>query len=794
MAPHDGAFGMQRMMEQFETLALGGGGGPGGPGGPDGVDITVLPRPAGPDRERALAPPVPADSGNCVPHNMRPTVNALPNSTALRARWQLPVGVVVRPMGDEGVGREVPVVPLGPQGIVRCRRCRTYMNPFCQWADGGRRFKCNVCTMLNEAPVEYFSTLDASGRRRDSEERPELSCGTVEWVAPTEYMVRPPMPPVFFFVIDVSKNSVGSGLLATAAAAIKASLDSLPGDERTMVGFLTFDTALHFYNLKSTLTAPQMMVVTELDDPFLPLPDDMLVNLRESREVVEALLDSLPSQWPNANLQLPDSCTGAALQAAFLVMSHLGGKMLLFQGSAPTLGAGKFKAREQLAAYGTEREAALRNPEDPFFKRFAAEASRQQITLDVFAAAPEPMDLASWAAIPRYTCGQLYYYPGFYAARDGPRLSADISHNLTRPTAWEAVMRIRCSRGLRISSFHGHFFNRSTDLLALPTCDPDKTFAVQIAHEETMVTGSAGFVQCALLYTSSNGERRIRVHTLCLPITSELGEMYRASDGGAVAALLGKLAVEKALMSKLEDTRAALQAKVSAALKEYRMLVGAHGRQPNALVYPPGLRFLAAHALGLIKSTAFRGSGREVNADERIAALHSLMEAPVEATLTAAYPDVFALHDASVPWGQPADGREGGKVQLPPTVPATLAYMHDSGAYLISNGSLIILWLGRALDPDWVAQVLGPEANSPNCDVSALPLEPPRQGSNLSSRLCALLRALRAGRPASQPAFAVRQGTPAEAVAMPLLVEDRSAGQMAYSDFLVAVLKQVMSK
>lgn len=44
-----------------------------------------------------------------------------------------------------------------------------------------------------------------------------------------------------------------------------------------MVGFLTFDNALHFYNLKSSLTAPQMMVVTELEEPFLPLPDDMLV-------------------------------------------------------------------------------------------------------------------------------------------------------------------------------------------------------------------------------------------------------------------------------------------------------------------------------------------------------------------------------------------------------------------------------------------------------------------------------------------------------------------------------------
>ena len=40
--------------------------------------------------------------------------------------------------------------------------------------------------------------------------------------------------------------------------------------------------------------------------------------------------------------------------------------------------------------------------------------------------------------------------------------------------AWEAVMRIRCSKGLRINAFYGHFFIRSTDLLALPACDADK--------------------------------------------------------------------------------------------------------------------------------------------------------------------------------------------------------------------------------------------------------------------------------------------------------------------------------
>lgn len=40
--------------------------------------------------------------------------------------------------------------------------------------------------------------------------------------------------------------------------------------------------------------------------------------------------------------------------------------------------------------------------------------------------------------------------------------------------------------------------------------DPDKAFAVQISHDESVVAGPVAYVQCALLYTSSSGERRIR--------------------------------------------------------------------------------------------------------------------------------------------------------------------------------------------------------------------------------------------------------------------------------------------
>ncbi|MCI05542.1 protein transport protein SEC24-like, partial [Trifolium medium] len=62
-------------------------------------------------------------------------------------------------------------------------------------------------------PSEYYAQLDATGKRVDLNQRPELTKGTVEFVAPAEYMVRPPMPPVYFFLIDVSISAVRSGMI-----------------------------------------------------------------------------------------------------------------------------------------------------------------------------------------------------------------------------------------------------------------------------------------------------------------------------------------------------------------------------------------------------------------------------------------------------------------------------------------------------------------------------------------------------------------------------------------------------
>ena len=39
----------------------------------------------------------------------------------------------------------------------------------------------------------------------------------------------------------------------------------LPGDSRTKVGFITFDSTIHFYNLQEGLSQPQMLIVSDIE-------------------------------------------------------------------------------------------------------------------------------------------------------------------------------------------------------------------------------------------------------------------------------------------------------------------------------------------------------------------------------------------------------------------------------------------------------------------------------------------------------------------------------------------------
>ncbi|XP_046665553.1 protein transport protein Sec24A-like isoform X1 [Homalodisca vitripennis] len=273
------------------------------------------------------------EAANCSPEIFRCTLTKIPETKSLLDKSRLPLGVLIHPFkdlnGDSQIIEEGATDGLWEQQtnpkqlsviqctvIVRCRMCRTYINPFVYFVDN-KRWKCNLCFRVNELPDEFqFDPMTKT--YGDPSRRPEIKSATIEFIAPSEYMVRPPQPAIYVFVLDVSRLACESGYLDVVCRTLLAELDNVPGDARTSVAFITFDSAVHFYSLTEGQGQPHQLIVVDIDDMFLPTPDNLLVSLNECRDLIRDLLTQLPNKYRES--YDTHSALGAALQAAYKLL------------------------------------------------------------------------------------------------------------------------------------------------------------------------------------------------------------------------------------------------------------------------------------------------------------------------------------------------------------------------------------------------------------------------------------------------------------------------------------------
>ena len=74
----------------------------------------------------------------------------------------------------------------------------------------------------------------------------------------------------------------------------------------------------------------------------------------------------------------------------------------------------------------------------------------------------------------------------------------------------EALARLRCSRGLSVAGYFGSFHRRGPTDIDLPSINSDQSVAVQLRLDEKLQEGVEAYLQFALLYTSTSGQRLVR--------------------------------------------------------------------------------------------------------------------------------------------------------------------------------------------------------------------------------------------------------------------------------------------
>ncbi|KAI9772025.1 MAG: COPII subunit [Geoglossum simile] len=737
----------------------------------------------------------PSPDANAPSKYVRSTINAVPTTHSLLKKSRLPFALIIQPYTSLHDAEE-PIPIVTDQVISRCRRCRSYINSYATFLDHGHRWRCNMCNLTNDVP-QAFDWDAAAQKGIDRWQRPELNHSVVEFVAPQEYMVRPPQPLAYLFLFDVSYTAVTSGLLATSARTILESLDRIPNaDRRTRLGFMAVDSSLHYFSIPRDETGQSdtsMLVVSDLEEPFLPVPGELLVPLVDCRENIEVFLGKLQEMFQNT--QNPASCMGSALRAGHKLIAPLGGKLVVLTASLPNIGDGKLDMREDKKILGTSKEGSLLQTANSFYKSFAVECSKNQVSIDMFLFASSYQDVASLSNLPRYTGGQTWFYPGWNAGRteDAIKFAREFSDYLSAEIALEAVMRVRATTGLRMSTFYGNFFNRSSDLCAFPAFPRDQGYVVEVAIDESL-TKQFVCMQTAILHTTCNGERRIRVMTLSLPTTTILADVYASADQTAITTFFSHKAVERALSSGLEAARDALQAKLIELLQTYRKELAGGNMGGGGLQFPANLRGLPVLFLGLMKHVALRKSA-QIPSDLRSAALCLLSTLPLPLLIQYIYPKMYSLHDMPDNAGRPDES--SGEIIIPTPINLSSERLVSFGLYLIDDGQTQFLWVGKDAVPQLINDVFGlPDVSAVLVGKKSLPV----LENDFNERIRAVIEKSRDQRSRSVGSIVVphlyivrEDGEPSLRLwAQTLLVEDRADQGVSLAQWMGMLREKVV--
>ncbi|KAH8593852.1 hypothetical protein B0O99DRAFT_515074 [Bisporella sp. PMI_857] len=734
------------------------------------------------------------DQGNSSPKFTRLTMNNIPATAEALKDTGLPLGLLLQPLAPQQPGElEIPVLDFGDIGPPRCHRCRAYINPFMVFRSGGNKFVCNMCNYPNDVPPEYFCATTPQGARLDREQRPELMRGTVEFLVPKEYWSKEPVGLRWLFLIDVGQEAFNKGFLEAFCQGIIAALygedttgengevkHSIP--EGSKVGFVTFDRDIHFYNVNPALDQAQMLIMPDIEDPFVPLSDGLFVDAYEAKSNITNLLNSLPTLF--SEIKNPEPALLPTLNSALAALEQTGGKIICSLAALPTWGPGRLFLRDDGKSHGGDAEKKLFNTEHPGWRKVAEKMVAAGVGVDFFLAAPGGgyLDIATIGHVSATSGGETFYYPNFVHPRDIEKLAQELVHTVRRETGYQALMKVRCSNGLQVTAYHGNFVQHTFGAdIEFGVVDADKAIGVMFNHDGKLDSKLDAHFQSALLYTTASGQRRVRCSNVIASVSDVARDCWKFMDQDAIYNLIAKESATKMLTHSLQEIRGALSEKTVDILAGYRKKFSNAGHEAGQLVLPETLKEFSIYILGLIKSRAFK-AGHEPT-DRRVHDMRMIKSMGALELSLYLYPRFIPIHNLA-----PEDGfpNADGHLQMPPSIRTSFSRVEEGGVYLVDNGQQCFLWLHAQTSPNLLEDLFGEGKDSlKGLDPysSSLPI----LQTHLNAQVRNILEYLKTMRGSKALTIQLaRQGLDgAEFEFARLLIEDRNNEAQSYVDWLV---------
>lgn len=319
----------------------------------------------------------------------------------------------------------------------------------------------------------------------------------------------------------------------------------------------------------------------------------------------------------------------------------------------------------------------------------------------------------------------------------------------------------------------------------------DSTADFVLVHGERIEGQKNAYVQVACLYTDKRGKRLIRVHTLQLPLTSSLSNVFRYTEIDAVTNLLLKQAADSALNGN-GSFKDKLTKSCVDMLHAYRANC-ASMTAAGQLILPESLKLLPLYIGTIRKFPAFR-AGSDIKVDDRIVSLIRTLGLPIGLTAPLVYPRVYTMLPLPDKAGLPTG--IGDNVFMPPTIAGSSDKLATDRIYLIDNGISLRLYVRPEVCQETLYQVFGAETLQDVATVLSAPEAYVDSLSEDAERMLSCVQQIRRERWRLpwQSFHVVLPGTPDESRVLASLAEDRAGSESTYVDFLCHIHKLVQNK
>jgi len=514
--------------------------------------------------------------------------NVIPGTKQEALNCVIPVSAIYTPL------KSIPDIPVLPYSPLRCRMCRSILNPFSIVDYVAKIWVCPFCFQRNQFPQHYSSI---SENNLPAELFPQYT--TVEYMTSTE--TGPVVPQVFIFVVDTCIIEEEIGYLKSALAQV---VELLP--DNSLVGFITFGTYVQVHELgfgllpksyvfKGTKEVTKEQILEQMcffagkkmpttgviagtrDGLSSESISRFLLPASECEFVLNSVIEEMQKDpWPVPADQRASRCTGVALSVAANLLGVCvpgsGARIMAFVGGPSTEGPGSIVSKSLSEPIRSHKDldkdsAPLYDKAVKFYDQIAKQLVHQGHVLDLFACAVDQVGVAEMKVAIEKTGGMVVLAESFGHSvfKDSLRhifQSADDNLGLS----FNGILEINCSKDVKVQGIIGPCTSLekksplSSDTVigqgntsAWKMCGLDKKtslcFVYDIAKKDGQdsigqSTSNQFYFQFLTYYQHNEGMMRLRSTTISrrwVSGTDNVEELVAGFDQEAAAAVMARL-------------------------------------------------------------------------------------------------------------------------------------------------------------------------------------------------------------------------------------------------------------